>query len=355
MNKDPRVQAATAHWSGRFVSNGVPLADFQDVTNSIDRWEVWCEAWSARGDIHEKLGRESLAAGYELSAGQHLTVASICYHFGKFLFVQVPEQMQVAHRKAVECRNLALEYLCPTGERVVIPYDGKTLYGNLRRPTGIDKPPVVVMVMGLDSAKEEMETNERVFLERGMATLAFDGPGQGEAEYDLAICPEYEQPVGAVIDWLSKRTDIDSEKLGIWGVSLGGYYAPRAAAFDHRIKACISLTGPFDLSACFDNMPGLTQAAFIHRSKAGSKDAARKFSARLSLHGIAEKITCPLYVVAGKLDRVIPHEHALQLADSVAGEATLNLVEDGGHVANNRIYKYRNQSADWMADKLVIN
>ena len=86
-----------------------------------------------------------------------------------------------------------------------------------------------------------METNERVFLERGMATLAFDGPGQGEAEYDLAICPEYERPVGAVIDWLSKRTDIDSEKLGIWGVSLGGYYAPRAAAFDHRIKACISL------------------------------------------------------------------------------------------------------------------
>ena len=84
-------------------------------------------------------------------------------------------------------------------------------------------------------------------------------------------------------------------------------------------------------------------------------DAARKFSARLSLHGIAEKITCPLYVVAGKLDRVIPHEHALQLADSVAGETTLNLVEDGGHVANNRIYKYRNQSADWMADKLVIN
>ena len=355
MNKDPRVQAATAHWSGRFVSNGVPLADFQDVTNSIDRWETWCEAWSARGAIHEALGRESLAAGFKLSAGQHLTVAGVCYHFGKFLFVQDPDQMQIAHRKAVECRNLALENLSPAGERVAIPYEGKTLYGNLRKPIGTDRPSVVVMAMGLDSAKEEMETNEGVFLERGMATLAFDGPGQGEAEYDFAICPEYERPVGAVIEWLSKRTDINSENLGIWGVSLGGYYAPRAAAFDHRIKACISLTGPFDLSACFDNMPGLTQAAFIHRSKAGSKDAARKFSARLSLHGIAEKITCPLYVVAGKLDRVIPHEHALQLADSVTGETTLNLVEDGGHVANNRIYKYRNQSADWMADKLVIN
>jgi predicted alpha/beta hydrolase family esterase len=60
-------------------------------------------------------------------------------------------------------------------------------------------------------------------------------------------------------------------------------------------------------------------------------------------------------VVLSNNDRVIPHEHALQLADSVAGETTLNLVEDGGHVANNRIYKYRNQSADWMADKLAIN
>jgi len=190
--KDPRVEAAISHWAPRFVINGVPLTDFEEVTAGCDRWEDWCAAWSARGAIHEELGNQALKDGYKLSAGEHLTRAAVCYHFGKFLFVNDLEQMKQAHKKAVECRNKALPLLDPPGERVAIPYEGKQLYGNLRKPKGIAKPPVVVMCMGLDSTKEEMDDYENRFLKRGIATLAFDGPGQGEAEYDFAICPEYE-------------------------------------------------------------------------------------------------------------------------------------------------------------------
>ena len=107
------------------------------------------------------------------------------------------------------------------------------------------------MCMGLDSTKEEMRTNEEVFLDRGIATFAFDGPGQGEPEYDLPIRPDYEAPVAAVIDTLETRRDLDTSRLGLWGVSLGGYYAPRAAAFEPRVRACISLTGPFDFADAF--------------------------------------------------------------------------------------------------------
>jgi 2,6-dihydroxypseudooxynicotine hydrolase len=81
------------------------------------------------------------------------------------------------------------------------------------------------MAMGLDSSKEEMDSYESLFLNRGLATLTFDGPGQGEGEYDFAIRHDYEVPVGAVFDWLETRTDIDSGNAGLWGVSLGGYYA----------------------------------------------------------------------------------------------------------------------------------
>jgi len=210
------------------------------------------------------------------------------------------------------------------------------------------------MTLGLDSAKEEMETNEIIFLERGMATLAFDGPGQGESEYEQPICPEYELPVKSVLDWLEKRDDVDSDSVGIWGVSLGGYYAPRAAAFDERIKACISLTGPFNLIECYEKLPGLTKTAFMHRSNSSNEEEARQIATRMSLEGVAEKIFCPLYVVAGKLDRVIPHQQAIKLAHTASGEVVLNLVEDGGHVANNRAYKYRTQSADWIATKLGV-
>src|SRR5688572_30579322 len=225
---DARVKSAIAHWAPRFVANGVPLTDFEEVTAGIERWEDWCKAWSARGAVHEEIGRKALADGQRRSAGEHLTRAAVCYHFSKFVFVVDYEQMKRAHGKAVECRNLALPLLDPPGERVAIPYEGSRLYGNLRRPPRAERPPVVIMCMGLDSAKEEMDAYERSFLDRGMATLAFDGPGQGEAEYEFAIRGDYEAAVTAVIDWTERRADLDSSRIGLWGVSLGGYYAPRA-------------------------------------------------------------------------------------------------------------------------------
>ncbi len=79
--------------------------------------------------------------------------------------------MTAAHIKAVACRQAALPHLRPPGERVEIPYEGKTLAGILRKPAGVERPPVVAMAMGLDSTKEECDAYEAPFLARGMATL----------------------------------------------------------------------------------------------------------------------------------------------------------------------------------------
>jgi len=75
---DARVQSAINHWAPRFVANGVPLTDFQEVTGGIERWADWCAAWCARAAVHERLGREALAAGTRLSAGEHLARAAVC-------------------------------------------------------------------------------------------------------------------------------------------------------------------------------------------------------------------------------------------------------------------------------------
>ena len=351
---DARVQSAIAHWAPRFVSNGVPLTDFEEVTAGIERWEDWCRAWSARGAVHEELGRTALADGRRLSAGEHLTRAAVCYHFSKFVFVVDYAQMKAAHRKAVECRNLALPLLVPPGERVMIPYEGKHLAGNLRKPAGAVKPPVVVMCMGLDSTKEEMDSNESVFLARGMATLAFDGPGQGEGEYDFAIRGDYEAVVGSVIDFVATRGDLDAARVGLWGVSLGGYYAPRAAAFDKRIKACIALSGPFEWAEYYDLLPELTRNTFQVRSRSRTEAEARSRAATLSLKDAAKNITCPLFVVAGKQDRIVPWQEGERLAAAAPGPVVRCFIEDGNHVANNRGYRYRTQSADWMGQCLGL-
>ncbi|HSQ03107.1 MAG TPA: alpha/beta fold hydrolase [Burkholderiales bacterium] len=352
MAKDPRVEAAISHWAPRFVINGVPLTDFQEVTGSIERWEDWCAAWSARAAVHEELGDKSYAAGFKLSAGEHWTRAAVCYHFGKFLFVNDMAQLKAAHAKALECRNKALPLLRPPGERVAIPYEGKQLYGNLRKPAGIAKPPIVVMCMGLDSAKEEMDDYENRFLKRGVATLAFDGPGQGEAEYDLPICPEYEKPVKAVIDYLETRNDVDTKRIGVWGVSLGGYYAPRAAAFEKRIKACVALSGAFERSASFEGRPIINVEAFRVRTHSANLEEAGRIGLRMTLKGCAKNITCPIYIVAGTKDRLTPPSAAERLAAEVSGPCVLSVIDGGNHVVNNYWYRYRDQTADWMATQL---
>ena len=352
MPQDERVSSAIAHWAPRFLANGVSLTDFQEVTASLSSWDTWCDAWSRRAALHEEAGREALARGKLLSAGEHLQRAGVYFHFAKFLFVHDVAQMRAAHGKAIACRTLALPHLRPAGERVAMPYQDRSLAGILRKPAGIERPPVVVMVMGLDSAKEETDCYEQPFLARGMATLAFDGPGQGEAEYDFAIRGDYEVAVEAVIDFVATRRDLDAERIGLWGVSLGGYYAPRAAAFENRACACMALGGPFDWGAAWDNLPELTREAFRVRSHCATPEEARRHAATLTLAGIAQQITCPIYIMNGRQDRIVPPADAERLAREVSGPVTLHMIEDGNHIANNRAWRWRSHSADWMAEQL---
>jgi len=349
---DPRVQAAISHWAPRFVANGVTLTDFEEVTASIPTWDDWCRAWSSRAATHEQLGREALEKKRLVSAGEHLQRAGVYYHFAAFLFVQDSAQMKAAHTKAVECRRLALPHLDPPGERVEIPYEDKHLFGVLRKPAGVGRPPVVAMAMGLDSTKEEFDAYEQPFLARGMATLAFDGPGQGEGQYDFAIRGDYEVAAAAVLDFIEKRRDLDAKRIGLAGVSLGGYYAPRAAAFEKRIKACMALGGPFNWAESWDGLPELTREAFRVRSRAATEAEARRNAATLSLEGVAQRITCPIFIMNGKLDRIVPRQDAERLAREVSGKVELLIIEDGNHIANNRAYRWRPYGGDWMAEQL---
>lgn len=346
---DARVASAIAHWAPRFVSNGVLLADFEDVTASIARWEDWCAAWCARASVHEALGRESLRAGHRLTAGEHLVRAALYFHFAKFVFVVDPAQMRAAHSRAVRCYTDALPLIRPPGERVAIPFEGGTLRGVLR-----GHGPVLIMAPGLDSTKEELHAYEEPFLSRGIATLAIDGPGQGEAEYDMPICGDYERAASAVVDWIRQRPDLDADRIAIWGVSLGGYYAPRAAAFEPRLKACIALSGPYDWAQIWDGLPELTRETFRVRSHSPDLDAAKRCAATLTLRGAAQNIACPIFIVAGRQDRLVPASHAEELARDVEGPVELLVVEDGGHNANNRPYRYRSRSADWLAARFGL-
>ncbi|MFC7640517.1 alpha/beta hydrolase [Streptosporangium lutulentum] len=214
---DELVASAVSHWAPRFTTNGVAVADFERVTSGLKDWDGWCSAWSQVGAEYEALGAEAVEEGRLRSAGQHYVQAAVCHHFGKFLFVQDPVRMREAHLAAVRCLDAALPHLDPPGRRVEIPFDGSRLVGVLRLPRGPGPHPVTVMIPGLDSAKEEFRSTEALFLERGVGTFSVDGPGQGEAEYDLAIRGDWEVPGGAILDAVSAEPDVDPDRLAVWG------------------------------------------------------------------------------------------------------------------------------------------
>jgi dienelactone hydrolase len=350
---DERVATAISHWAPRFTTNGVTVGDFERITSGLESWDGWCAAWSAVAGEHEQLGREALAAGRELSAGAHLAQAAVYYHFAKFLFVNDLDQMRAAHARAVGCLTDALPYLDPPGQRAEIPFEGSRLVGILRQPAGEGPHPVIVMIPGLDSAKEELRTTEDLFLQRGIATFSVDGPGQGEAEYDLAIRADWEVPGGAVIDYLATIPRLDPDRVGVWGVSLGGYYAPRVASGDERVKACVALAGPFAFGENFEAKPSLTREAFRVRSKSPDFATAQLRANELTLQGRAQRIRCPLLAVMGKQDRLIPWQDAQRLVAEAGGPAELLLLDEGNHGCANLAPFHRYRTADWVAEKLA--
>lgn len=349
---DERVAMAISHWSPRFTTNGVTAGDFERITSGLERWADWCAAWSEVAAEHEQLGRDALAAGRDMSAGAHLAQAAVYFHFAKFLFVDDLAQMRAAHERAVACLTAALPYLDPPGRRIEIPFEGAAMVGVLREPAGAGPHPVMIMIPGLDSTKEELRSTEDLFLQRGLATFSVDGPGQGEAEYDLAIRGDWEVPGGAIIDRLLTEPSLDGDRIGVWGVSLGGYYAPRVASGDPRVKACIALAGPYTFAENWDNLPILTREAFRVRSKSPDLDTARQRAGELSLAGRAELIRCPLLAVMGKLDRLIPPEHAERLVKGASGPAELLMLEKGNHGCANLAPFHRYAAADWAAAQL---
>jgi len=351
---DARVAAATRHWAARFTANGTDYGDFAATVARISRWENWCREWGVTATRYEDAARQASAAGLALTAGGAWRRAALAWHWGKFVFVEHPDEQRAAHDRCVEDFRRGVATLSPPAELVEVPYAGAQLRAYLRRPD--DRPtaapsPVVIMVPGLDSTKEELQATAEYFLARRLATIAIDGPGQGEAGYELPIEPAYEKVGTAVVDYLSTRSDVNPARVGLFGVSLGGYYAARCAAYEKRLTATVALAGPYQFDLDWDDLPQQTRATFEVRAGAASAAQARELAGRLTLAEAAREITRPLLVVGGARDTIVPADHAERLAAEAPG-AELLLYPDGSHGVTNRAYESRSRIADWLAAHL---
>jgi len=345
---DARVQAAIENWGPRLIANGVDYNDFVRTTAALERWDDWLDAWTATAERHLELASEAEAHGRDLSAGEAYARAAVCFHFAKFVWVLDAERNRATTRRAIAALARAHALLDPTAQRIEAAPDA---VANLRRPAAPERPPLVILIPGLDSTKEEFFAWEEHFLRRGMATASLDGPGQGESGFEHHIRPDYEVAVSALLDALAGRDDVDLGRVGAVGVSMGGYYAPRAAAFEPRLSAVAGISGPYDMSANWDGLPSLTRETIAHHTGAASPEEARAKAAELTLAGVAERVAQPCLVVTGRRDRLIPWEDTKRIADE-APDATWVLYDEGTHVCNNLPFRYRPLVADWIAERL---
>ncbi|NMO49634.1 alpha/beta fold hydrolase [Actinoplanes sp. TBRC 11911] len=351
---DTAIETALAHWGPRLIQNGVDYNDLMATIARTETWADWLPQWNRTADEQAEFAREADATGHALTAGQAWRRASVNRHFGKFVWmVDLDLAAEATHRSVWETRT-ALERLDPSGERLEIPIPDGTAYANLRRPAGVERPPYVVVIPGLDSTKEEFFYFEQSFLDRGMATVSLDGPGQGETGLKLRIRPDYEVAVSPLLDLLSDRDDLDHARIGVAGVSLGAYYAPRAVAHEPRVAAVAAISGPFRFGDMWDDLPPMTRQAFVVKSGARDDEEGRRLALTLDLDGVCQQISVPALYVTGKLDRLIPWQQTQRQADETP-KGTFVCFPEGNHGVSNLPSKARPMIADWMADHLGVS
>jgi 2,6-dihydroxypseudooxynicotine hydrolase len=333
------------------VTGPLDYSDLQRILGRVVDLRSWYESWHREAVEAEALAERLADEGRSLSAADLYHRASACHHWGAYLAKLGSEQKAEGRSHRVRCYREAVRLWEVPVEPFAIPYQGLQMPGYLHLAAGDGPAPCVIMVNGADSVKEEYHNWARQFVRRGMSVLTMDGPGQGEMLGRLPMRPEaWEEPMGAAIDALEASGRVDATRVGIWGSSMGGFLALRAAAFEPRIRAAISSGGFYDFRD-YRFWAVTTQLNVMEDLMVDSLSEARAhIEQRCTLEGVAEKIQVPYLVIHGARDELVSVQEGRRMAEGPKGEF-VNF-EDGFHTCTNYNATLVPLMCDWMAQKL---
>ena len=335
--------------------------------------EAFFHAWCEQADRLVELATEDLQAGRRLSAGAKHGRAATYYLTAERMQHRDYGPRKQAYQKMLASFANFIELHEENCERVEIPFQGKTLAGLFVSAKGAPgrKAPCVALFNGLDSTKEMIYGSgiQQALSERGIASVSVDQPGVGEALrlQRLHAVVEAETWAGAVLDHLEARSDVDPGMFGVAAWSLGGYYAPRAAAMEKRFRLCVAWGANFNWGelqkrrlAREGDKP--VPHYWEHVQWVWGKDSLDEFMAfapRVTLGPVIDKITVPFLVTHGSNDRQIPREYAQQQYDGAVNSPKRELKfftpREGGveHCSADNMDNARDYIADWIAETYV--
>ncbi|HMK84557.1 MAG TPA: alpha/beta fold hydrolase [Steroidobacteraceae bacterium] len=327
------------------------------------------KSWVAMGDKLVALAEEDEDRGRRFSAGTKLNRAALYYQTAERMQAHGFEPRRQVFQKSQNAFRKAMVLGRENYERIEISYLNGIIPGILVNASAKGRAaPLVVFVNGLDSSKEMLYWSGlgRELLKRGVSTLHIDQPGSGEALriHGLIATFDTERWASEVVDYLETRGDVDRKRLGIAGVSLGGYYTPRAVAFEPR----------FALGAVWGANHNWGEVQVRRQAREGDRpvphywehvrwvfgakdmDEFMKLAARVNLNGVLDRVRVPFLVTHGAKDRQIPLEYARQTYDQLVNspKRELKIFDErtGGveHVSVDNMSYGRSYIADWIAE-----
>lgn len=334
--------------------------------------EAWFTEWTNMAETLEKRAEEALSEGHELTAAGLLRRACMYYQTGERFRQPKDKRALDVYRRSVDCMKRAANFLdFPVLDYVEIPYEnGQSLPGIFMKASRDQKEPrpAVVFFDGLDVTKEMCSFfGVPDLLRRGVNCLLVDGPGNGESIRFRGLTVRYDQevPAGAAVDYLETREDVAANKIGVMALSLGGYYAPRAASFEKRFKACVAWGAQWNyqrvwqrrMEAAFKTDLPVKEDHITWFTGTNTLKQAVAFFEKFNLSGAVEHMECPFLLVHGELDSQISMEDARACFNAVGSkDKTLKVFKEGEGGLQHCNFDYLTPTVhymfDWLAEKL---
>lgn len=336
----------------QFTNNGITAADLDLVLGRIRGLESWADEWERLGHEHELVADTALERGDHEHAGQRWLWAAAAYNFAQYVVFLDPARKRALHGQCVRAYARGGPLVRFPVQPFTVEFRKRLVQGCLRLPEGPGPHPVVVIFNGTNGVKEELHAWSDAYLERGIATVTFDGPGLGETFHRISSVAE-PRPLGvAILNHIEMRPELDADAVAYMGLSLGGYAALRMAAHDKRVRCIAAVSPPFSVEVYWN----VTLSAMRGELAAlynVSVEELEAFIPRITLANTLPDVTAPMMLAGGGHDLITPGEEAQRIFAEARNERELVYYPRGAHECFNVLSDLRPRMTGWVRDQLA--